>query len=171
MPVLALLFFILVPGDSLHTGDIAPDFTLKGATKDSILSVPITLSAFRHSTPVVLAFYPADWSGGCTKEMCTMRDNFVDLSGPGITVFGISGDYVYSHREWAHHLGLQFTLLSDHDHAVARQYNSYDPASGKNRRTVYVIDTSGRIVYVDPAYDAHSSGSFGNLKAALKTAH
>jgi len=64
--------------DALRIGSKAPDFTLPGATKDTILSSGIT-SPIGREGPVVLAFYPADWSGGCTKEMCLMRDRFTDL--------------------------------------------------------------------------------------------
>lgn len=154
-------------GDNLAVGDRAPDFTLPAATKDSINFSGVHLSSVVGTSNIVLAFYPADWSGGCTKEMCTMRDNFSALSQLGATVFGISGDYVYSHREWAKYHSLQFALLSDHDHAVARLYQSYDPQEGYNLRTVFVVDKKGKIAYIDRAYKAGSQESFDNLKAAL----
>ncbi len=155
-------------GDNLSVGDQAPDFTLPSATKDSINFGGVHLSSVVGTSNIVLAFYPADWSGGCTKEMCTMRDNFNVLSKLGATVFGISGDYVFSHREWAKYHSLQFVLLSDHDHAVARLYQSYDPQEGYNLRTVFVIDKRGKIAYIDRAYKAGSQESFDNLKAALE---
>jgi len=154
-------------GEKLRVGDAAPDFTLPLATKDTIEMRGIRLSDVLGKANVILAFYPADWSGGCTKEMCTMRDNFSDLSMLGATVYGISGDYVFSHREWAKYHNLQFALLSDHNHAVAREYESYNDDSGFNQRTVYVIDRKGKIAYIDPAYKAGSQESFDNLKAAL----
>jgi peroxiredoxin len=157
-------------GAKLKVGDQAPDFTLPGATKDSLEQAGITLSSVRGGT-VILGFYPADWSGGCTKEMCTMRDNFADLGTLGATVYGISGDYVYSHHEWARALDLPFTLLSDHQHRVARLYDSYNEESGFNIRTVYVIDRQGKIAYIDPAYKAGSAESFARLKEALATIH
>lgn len=156
-------------GDSLKVGDAAPDFTLPAATKDSILSGGVTLSSHVGKNIVILAFYPADWSGGCTTEMCTFRDNFADLAGLGATVFGISGDYVFSHREWAKSLNLQFTLLSDHFHEVGKAYNSYNPARGFNLRTVYVIDRQGKIAYIDLNYKAASEESFRNLRTAVQS--
>jgi peroxiredoxin len=159
---------LLVHGGGLKIGDMAPDFTLPYATKDTIDFAGIRLSDVVGKSNIILAFYPADWSGGCTKEMCSMRDNFGHLSDLGATVFGISGDYVYSHHEWARFHNLQFALLSDHDHAVARRYESYNDETGYNRRTIYVIDRSGRIVYVDPAYKAQGSESFSQLSGALK---
>jgi peroxiredoxin len=117
---------------------------------------------------IVLAFYPADWSGGCTKELCTMRDNFDFLTELGVTVLGISGDYVFSHHEWAKHHNFQFALLSDHRHHVAEAYGSFDSLRGFNRRTVYVIDRGGRIAYIDLGYNANSEESFDQLRNALK---
>ncbi|HTY58549.1 MAG TPA: peroxiredoxin [Bacteroidota bacterium] len=167
----AVVAFTQAAGGTLKVGDRAPDFTLQGATKDSIDRAGVTLSARTGRDAVILAFYPADWSGGCTKEMCTMRDNFADLGTLGATVFGISGDYVFSHHEWAKSLGLPFMLLSDHDHHVARQYESFNEKSGFNLRTVYVIDRHGTIAYIDPAYIAGSADSFARLKTALSSIH
>jgi peroxiredoxin len=158
-------------GGTLKVGDTAPDFTLPGATKDTIDRSGVTLSSRKGGNAIILAFYPADWSGGCTKEMCTMRDNFGDLGTLGATVYGISGDYVYSHHEWAKALGLPFMLLSDHDHHVAKLYESFNEKSGFNLRTVYVIDKRGAIAYIDPAYVAGSPDSFAKLKDALSSLH
>jgi peroxiredoxin len=154
-------------GTPLQIGDPAPDFTLPFATQDTINKSGITLSSVVGRGNIVLAFYPADWSGGCTTEMCTMRDNFSALAGLDATVFGISGDYVYSHHEWAKFHHLPFALLSDHSHIVARAYNSFNAETGYNRRTVYVIGRDGRIAYVDLAYAAGSPASFDMLKATL----
>ena len=154
-------------GDALTMGGPAPDFNLPYATKDTINQAGIRLSDVIGKNVVVLAFYPADWSGGCTKEMCTIRDNFAALADLGATVFGISGDYVYSHHEWAKHHNLQFALLGDHNHDVARAYASFNAASGYNMRTVFMIDRAGKIAYMDMSYKAGSPESFEKLKAAL----
>ena len=76
-------------------GDKAPLFTLSYATKDTIVNSGFSLASCIGKNYILLAFYPADWSGGCTKEMCTMRDSFTELSNLGCDVYGISGDYVY----------------------------------------------------------------------------
>ena len=153
-------------GEAPGVGDKAPDFSLPCATKDTLMDA-VKLSDVVGKNNIILAFYPADWSGGCTKEMCTMRDNFQMLSDLGATVYGISGDYVYSHREWAKHHNLQFALFSDHDHSVARTYASYNAGTNMNLRTVYVIDRRGIIAYRDLAYKAGSTDSFEKLKEAL----
>ncbi|MBI4535902.1 MAG: redoxin domain-containing protein [Ignavibacteriae bacterium] len=150
-------------------GNRAPDFTLPYATMDTIDRAGLTLSKAIGARNIILAFYPADWSGGCTKEMCTMRDNIGSLAELGAEVYGISGDYVYSHHEWAKHHSLQFPLLSDHNHEVATAYASFNPTSGYNRRTVYVVDRSGYIAYVDLEYSVRTPESFEKLKAALAT--
>lgn len=172
--LLTMVVCMAIPGiaanEKLSIGDKAPDFVLPGATKDSIIE-PVRLSNVIGKENIILAFYPADWSGGCTAEMCTMRDNFSLLSGLGATVFGISGDYKYSHYEWAKHHNLQFTLLSDHDHSVAKRYSSYNPDTGFNLRTIYVIDKAGRIAYIDLAYNAREQSSFDKLKSALSAMH
>jgi glutaredoxin-dependent peroxiredoxin len=153
----------------LAPGSPAPGFTLPYATKDSIVKSPLSLSDFLGKRVVVLAFYPADWSGGCTKEVCTMRDNFAALQGLNAEILGISGDYVWSHYEWAKALNLPFKLLSDHAHVTARLYNSYNEKSLSNRRTVFVIDKQGRIAYSSLEYSVADLKDFEKLKAALAT--
>lgn len=152
----------------LKVGDKAPDFSLQYATLDSIARVPLTLSNIIGTRNIVLAFYPADWSGGCTKEVCTLRDNFDALSALNAEILGISGDYVYSHHEWAKHHNLPFKLLSDHRKRVAADYSSYNDSTGYNKRTVYVIDRSGRIAYIDLSYSVRDMDSFDKLKSFLK---
>ena len=152
----------------LKVGDSAPDFTLPAATRDSIIAGGVSLKSQVGRNNIILAFYPADWSGGCTTEMCTMRDNFRELGELGATVFGISVDQVYSHREWAKALNLPFTLLSDVLREVGKAYESYNPERGNLRRTVYVIDRQGKIAYMDLEYKPNSQESFEKLKAALQ---
>ncbi|MBI3873097.1 MAG: peroxiredoxin [candidate division Zixibacteria bacterium] len=156
-----------VASDSLAVGAQAPDFSLPYATRDSIASESLTLSREVAKGPILLAFYPADWSGGCTKEVCTFRDDFANLQKLGIRIWAISGDYVYSHLEWAKHHNLPFELLTDHDHAVARLYNSYDAEELFNKRTIYVVDSHGKIAFINPKYRAREEADFTALKAAL----
>lgn len=156
------------PPAPLKVGDPAPNFTLPYATRDSVARDSLKLSALLGKGSVVLAFYPADWSGGCTKEVCMLRDNFAALGALHADIVGISGDYVFSHHEWAKHHDLPFRLASDHNHAVAKQYGSHIDAVGYNRRTVYAIDKTGKIAYFDLAYSVRDTVSFGKLQDALK---
>jgi peroxiredoxin len=148
-------------------GDPAPDFALPYATKDTIIYSPLKLSNEIGKRNIVLAFYPADWSGGCTKEMCTIRDDFGSLESLNAEVLPISGDYVYAHHEWAKSQHFQFKLLSDHKHEVAKEYDSYNSISGFNKRTVYVIDKSGKIAYINLQYNVGTPADFQKLKDVL----
>ena len=151
-------------------GSPAPDFKLPYATKDALFMKPdeqMTLSSLRGKN-VILAFYPADWSGGCTKEVCTLRDTFAELSKLNAVVLGISGDYVFSHHEWAKHHKLPFALLSDHDHKVARAYDSYMEQYGLNKRTIFLIDKEGIVRYVNLALKANEKKDYDALRAELE---
>ncbi len=154
--------------DSLSLGQMAPDFMLPYATKDSISRTPLRLSDFHGRRTIILAFYPADWSSGCTKEMCSFRDDFSSLAGLNAEVIAISGDYVWSHHEWAKHLSLPIILASDHSHAVAKKYMSFNEATQLNRRTIFVVDSDGRLVYQDLEYRVSDSGDFDRLKSFLR---
>ncbi|HEX8707029.1 MAG TPA: peroxiredoxin [Pyrinomonadaceae bacterium] len=151
-------------------GEAAPDFRLPYATQEKIYLKPeehMALSSLRGKN-VILAFYPADWSGGCTKEVCTLRDTFAELSKLNAIVLGISGDYVFSHQEWAKFHKLQFPLLSDHDHKVARAYGSYNEAAGFNKRTVFLIDKEGIVRYSNLDFKAGDAKDYGSLRAELE---
>jgi len=161
-------FFLGAQEKGPRVGDPAPDFSLPFATKDSVAEGKLTLSTLFGKCNIVLAFYPADWSGGCTKEMCTMRDNFSELSKLNAEILPISGDYEYSHHEWAKALNLPFKLLADHDHAVARTFSSYNSDHGMNKRTVYLINKSGKIAYIDLDYKARENASFEKLQEAIR---
>jgi peroxiredoxin len=150
-------------------GQAAPDFSLPYATQEQIHLKPeeyLSLSGQRGKN-VILAFYPADWSGGCTKEVCTLRDTFAEMSKLNATVLGISGDYVFSHQEWAKFHKLQFPLLSDHNHKVARLYDSYMEDAGFNKRTVYLIDKEGVVRYVNLEFKAGDANDYSRLREEL----
>jgi peroxiredoxin Q/BCP len=157
--------------DSLRVGDKAPDFTLPFATKDSVWTTPLTLSSLIGQRNVVIAFYPADWSGGCTKEVCSFRDNFSSLSSLNADVVGISGDYQFSHYEWAKYHNLPFRLASDHKHTVAKAYGVYNEPVGFNNRTVFVVDKTGKLSYIDWHYSPRDSVSLMKLRGALASMH
>ncbi|GJQ20928.1 MAG: peroxiredoxin [Bacteroidia bacterium] len=146
----------------------APDFELPYATKDSVARTPLRLSTLIGSANIVLAFYPADWSPGCTREACTFRDAFAGFDSLQAIVLGISGDYVWSHHAWAQHHNLPFRLLSDHRLEVARLYSSYNEKSDQARRTVFVVDKKGRIAYRDLEYSVADESDFQRLRQVLE---
>lgn len=151
----------------IEIGQKAPDFSLPYATRDSIAREPLQLSKVVGLRNIILAFYPADWSSGCTKEMCTMRDDFKDLEKLNGELLAVSGDYVFAHHEWAKQQNFPFKLLSDHLHTVARLYGSYTEHHDFNNRTVFVIDKKGTIAYEDLEYSVANNDDFNRLKDAL----
>jgi peroxiredoxin len=180
---IVLAFASVITGFSMHAhknagavavapkvGDAAPDFRLPYATQEAVFRKPeemMSLSSHRGKN-VILAFYPADWSGGCTKEVCELRDTFAELGKLNATVLGISGDYPFSHHEWAKFHKLQFPLLSDHDHKVAKMYDSYLEDVGYNKRTIFLVDKDGVVRYVNMTFNAGSKADYDRLRAELE---
>lgn len=171
MKIIHILLIIFISqianAQSIKIGDRFIDFALPYATQDTIIHQGINLSELTGKNPIVLAFYPANWSSGCTKQLCAFRDNFAMLEKLDAEILAISGDYVWSHHNWAKEQNYQFKLLSDHDHSVAKKYESYNPERGYNKRTVFVIDKEGKIAYIDWKYGVADDVSFNNLKNAL----
>lgn len=135
----------------LAVGTLAPDFTLSGATKDGVLSHPVTLSELRGHT-VVLAFFPKARTGGCTIQMDAYRDQDAKLfGGKDVKVFAISADADTAQASWAKDKGYTVTFLSDLGAEVGKQYGTamnYPKFGWINARILYVIDPSGKIVHV-----------------------
>ncbi len=120
LSVLMLGMATLIAAQEQHyaVGDTVPDFNLPYATRDSIIIEgigPEDLEGQRF----LMAFYPAAWSPGCTNEMCTFRDAITEFEKLDIEVLPISGDYVFSHHEWAKHHNLPFKLVADHTRSLA----------------------------------------------------
>jgi len=150
-----------------EVGRKALDYTLPYATKDTMVQEGMKLSDLYGKGPIILAFYPADWSGGCTKEMCTLRDNFAALQSLEAQIVAISGDYVYSHHQWAKHHNLPFTLVSDYGGKVAKMYESWNEQYGMCKRTVFLIDNQGKVAYRDLEYSIKDENDFNQLQQAL----
>jgi len=125
----------------LPPGTPAPDFTLKTAPDQTL-----RLSA-RRSHPVILAFYPADWSPVCGDQMALYNEVFPDFQEHGAELFGISVDGPWCHVAFAKDRHLRFPLLSDFEPkgAVARLYGAYRDDDGTTERALFVIDAAGVI--------------------------
>jgi peroxiredoxin Q/BCP len=126
-------------------GAAAPDFTLPGI--ENGVRRDYTLSEYR-GRKVVLAFYPGDNTPGCTRQMCSYRDEFAVFEGVQAVLLGISPQDVDSHEQWAKKRNLQFPLLADTDRRVAREYGVAAPVIGI-RRSVFVVDAEGIVRYKD----------------------
>lgn len=158
---------VLVSGP--EPGAKAPDFRLPWATKDSIGSVAddFVLKNARGRT-VVLAFYPADFTSGCTAELKAFTDRYSELFGEGVEVLGVSTDSLETHQRFAQSLGAPFKLLSDPSQRVARMYGS--KGDTRARRTIYVIDPTGTVTYRDLRFAALDPRAYDALKKAVQEA-
>ncbi|HEY3011693.1 MAG TPA: peroxiredoxin [Gemmatimonadales bacterium] len=150
-------------------GQRAPDFSLPWATRDGVGPVesPYQLASDRGKT-VVVAFYPRDFTKGCTAEMRTFAEQYDSLVGPDAVLVGISTDSVETHGRFAASLGLPFRLLSDPEQRVSKQYASKDP-DGYNRRTVYVVGPDGKVKFRNLRFNALDPKDYAELRAAVRS--
>lgn len=132
----------------IPAGIPAPDFELLDDT-----NVPRRLSDFRGKN-VILYFYPADDTPGCTKEACNFRDDYSAYERAGVVILGVSPDDVKSHAKFKKKFQLPFPLLADEGHKVCDLYDVWGPKKMMGReydgvlRTTFLIDQAGRIVKV-----------------------
>jgi peroxiredoxin Q/BCP len=149
-------------------GRRAPDFSLPWANKDGVspIEAPYQLASDRGKT-VVVAFYPRDFTNGCTAQMRTFAEQYDSLFGPEVVLVGISADSLETHRRFASSLKLPFRLLSDPDQRVSKQYASKDKG-GYNRRTVYVIGPDGRVKFRNMRFNALDPNDYAELRQAIR---
>ena len=145
----------------LIAGTTAPEFSLH-VTPDQKLS----LSELR-GRPVVLAFYPADWSPVCGDELSVFNEILPELGKYGAELVAISVDGAWCHDAFAKHKHLHFPLLSDFEPkgATARAYGAYREADGVCERALFVLDKNGAITWSYCSPVAVSPGADGILNA------
>ena len=119
----------------LAIGGRAPEFTLPDHTDQNV-----SLSTLLRNGPLILYFYPADFTPGCTKEACSIRDLHAEIQQAGLDVAGISPQSPATHRSFREKYQLPFTLLSDSDKFVIRMYDLLGPLGFGVRRATYLID-------------------------------
>ncbi|HYP13146.1 MAG TPA: redoxin domain-containing protein [Bryobacteraceae bacterium] len=129
----------------LKIGDEAPDFALPASNGKQV-----KLSDYRGKSSVVLAFFPAAFTGGCTKEMQAYQAGFGQFESSNAQVFGISTDPLPTLRHWAdEHLKTPVPLLSDFMRKVSATYGILNTERGVASRTTFVVDQSGKIQHID----------------------
>jgi len=147
-------------------GAKAPDFTLPDQDR-----APVTLSEELKKGPVVLAFFPAAFSGTCTNEMCTFRDSMSEFNRSSARVLGISTDTFFALKAWADAQRLAFPLLSDYNKTVIEQYGvvNADMIGLKNiaKRAVFVIDRGGVVRYREVLDDARNEPDYEKVRSAI----
>lgn len=152
----------------LKIGDKAPDFTLPD--QDGSLH---SLSDYKGEW-LLLYFYPKDYTEGCTKEACGIRDDFFGFKKLNVKVVGVSVDSVKIHKAFAQEYSLPFTLLSDENMEVVKLYGVWGKKRFRSRkyatfRTSFLIDTEGEIrkIYNNVKPQEHSKEVLEDLKSIL----
>jgi peroxiredoxin len=151
---------------SLKVGDKAPDFTLFSDAKQNV-----TLSELEGKN-VVLLFFPLAFTGVCTKELCTMRDNIATYQGLNATILAVSVDSPFTLEQFKIQQNLNFPLLSDFNATVAEQYGALyeDFVMGMKRvakRSAFVIDAAGIVQYAEVLESAGDLPNFEAVQATL----
>ena len=149
----------------LHLGDANPGFALPDSTGAAVR--PEDYAGRR----LVVFFYPAAFTPGCTTEACDFRDNLASLQAADVAVVGISPDPVARLAEWAAAERLEFPLLSDEDHAVAEAWGAWGTkvVNGQERvgliRSTFVLSADGAIESAE--YGVDPNGHVARLRAQL----
>ncbi|MEO8030772.1 MAG: redoxin domain-containing protein [Gemmatimonadota bacterium] len=142
-------------------GTRAPDFTLPSG-----LGTTVSLKQYR-GTPVILAFYPADWSPVCGDELALFNEVLDEFKEHDAQLIGISVDGIFCHMAFAEARKLRFPLLADFEPkgAVSTLYDSYRKDVGYSKRTLFVIDDQGLIAWSYLSPEGSNPGADGILKA------
>ncbi|WP_454118129.1 thioredoxin-dependent thiol peroxidase [Microbacterium lacticum] len=149
----------------LETGSPAPAFTLVDQDGKNV-----SLSDYAGA-PVILFFYPAAMTPGCTKEACDFRDSLAPLEAGGYAVVGISRDEPAKLRAFRERDGLTYDLLSDPDHAVHEAYGAWGEKMNYGRkvegviRSTFVIDADGTVAHA--LSNVKATGHVGRLRTLL----
>jgi peroxiredoxin len=148
----------------LKPGSKAPDFTLKTTPDQSV-----SLRDFRGG-PVVLAFYPADWSPVCSDQMGLYAQVMPEFKKHGAEILGISVDGIWTHLAFAKDRKLNFPLLSDFEPkgAISKAYGAYEDQVGESARALFVLDRNGIIRWSFLSPDGVNPGADGILSALEK---
>lgn len=125
----------------LKKGDKAPEFKLPDQD-----GKPRRLADLLAGDALVLYFYPADFTPGCTREACDLRDLHTQILAAGLRVVGISPQSVDSHRRFRDEHSLPFVILSDEDKTAVRAYGVDGPLGIGVRRATFLIDRQGKII-------------------------
>lgn len=149
--------------EPLPVGTPAPDFELPDAQ-----GRPVRLADLR-GRPVVLVFYPLDWSPGCSQQLDLYQSELEAFERRGARLLAVSVDSIYSHGAWAAVRGLGFPLLADFQPKgeVARRYGVYREPDGFSERALYVLDRDGIIRYATVSPQLHHVPDLYELFEAL----
>lgn len=144
----------------------APDFTLNDTSNNKV-----SLSDYKGKSNVVILFFPLAFSSVCTKELCSTRDNLKIYDSLNAEVFGISVDSFFTLRAFKEANNLNFRLLSDFNKEVSNSYgvlnNDFFGMRGVSKRSVFVINKKGEIIYEEVKENADEMPDFGAVQEVL----
>jgi peroxiredoxin Q/BCP len=151
----------------LEEGAQAPTFTLPDQDGN-----PVSLDDFKGGK-VLVYFYPADDTPGCTKEACQFNDNLAGFQAAGVPVIGISPDNAASHQRFRSKYGLRFPLLTDADHTVMDAWGAWGEKTSYGRtsvgvlRSTFLLDEDGRVerVWHNVKADGHAASVLSQLRS------
>jgi glutaredoxin-dependent peroxiredoxin len=156
-----------MPSTSIQVGQQAPDFTLYDSDKQKV-----TLSDYKGKN-VLLLFFPQAFTGTCTKELCSTRDNIALYNQSNAQVFGISVDSIFTLAKYKEDQHLNFPLLSDFNKTASTEYGSlYEnfafDMKGVSKRSAFVIDKNGVVRYAEVLETATDLPDFTAIQKTLK---
>ena len=154
---------------TLSVGTTAPDFTLKTKTPEGLSEV--SLSSHKESSSVVLLFFPFAFTGVCTEETCSVRDDLSAYENLNAKVYGISVDSPFAQEAMALKENLNFPLLSDFNKetslAYGVLYEDFIGFKGVSKRSAFVISKDGEILFAWSSEDPKQLPDFEAIKAVL----
>lgn len=151
---------------TINVGDKAPNFTLRASDKSEV-----SLEDYKGKN-VLLLFFPLAFTGVCTTELCTMRDDFSVYEKLGSEILAISVDSLFVLAKFKEELNLNFTVLSDFNRQVSRAYGAFYEdfvldMKGVSKRSAFVIDKNGVVKYAEVLESAQDLPNFESIQAAL----
>lgn len=152
----------------IQVGQAAPDFALYDNDKNKV-----TLSELKGSN-VLLLFFPAAFTGVCTAELCSVRDNLKNYENANAKVFGISVDSLFTLNKFRQEQNLNFPLLSDFNKETSKAYGSLYESfvfdmQGVSKRSAFVVDKEGVIRYAEVLENAGEQPNFEAINQTLQT--
>ena len=153
--------------EAIAVGSRAPDFELPGTIDETV-----HLADLLGQGPVLLLFYPLDWSPVCTSELCSLGADFNNFSDLGVSVSAISIDSIFSHKAFAEQNNITVQLLSDFNKTVAQDYGVLYPElmglKGVAKRSVFLLDSEGIVRYAWVTEDPAQMPDFAEIKKQVE---
>jgi peroxiredoxin Q/BCP len=157
--------------DAPAVGSMAPEFTGSGVTRYGPLDAPVSLSEFRGKT-VVLAFFPKARTKGCTIQMESYRDKYLELfnGGRDVVVIGISADPDSALANWAREADFPVLFVSDTQGEIGSKYGAWNAAQKYDTRALFIVAPDGKITYTTPTFNVLSADSYTELASEVEKA-